>query len=76
MKTLKVGVLVALIALVGHAQERSMADATYALKGLAQKVQEMPRACPVEPSRSLLREGKLFSRCHGLVPWSLTFPAK
>lgn len=33
MKTLKVVVLVALIALVGHAQERSMADATYALKG-------------------------------------------
>ena len=33
MKTLKVVVLVALIALVGQAQERSTADATYALKG-------------------------------------------
>jgi hypothetical protein len=33
MKTLKVAVLVALMALVGHAQERSDADATYALKG-------------------------------------------
>jgi hypothetical protein len=33
MKTLKVLVLVALMALVGHAQERSDADATYALKG-------------------------------------------
>jgi len=33
MKTLKVVVLVALIFLVGHAQERSDADATYALKG-------------------------------------------
>ena len=33
MKTLKVVVLVALIALVGQAQERSMADATYGLKG-------------------------------------------
>jgi antitoxin component YwqK of YwqJK toxin-antitoxin module len=33
MKTLKVAVLVALISLVGHAQERSDADATYALKG-------------------------------------------
>ena len=28
--------------------------------GLAQKVEKMPRACPVEPSRSLLRERKLF----------------
>lgn len=33
MKLLKVLVLVALLSLVGHAQERSMADATYALKG-------------------------------------------
>jgi len=33
MKTLKVAVLVALLSLVGHAQERSDADATYALKG-------------------------------------------
>ena len=33
MKPLKVAVLVALISLVGHAQERSTADATYALKG-------------------------------------------
>jgi len=33
MKTLKVLVLVALMALVVHAQERSDADATYALKG-------------------------------------------
>ena len=33
MKPLKVAVLVALMSLVTHAQERSMADATYALKG-------------------------------------------
>lgn len=33
MNLLKVVVLVALMFLVGHAQERSMADATYALKG-------------------------------------------
>jgi antitoxin component YwqK of YwqJK toxin-antitoxin module len=33
MKTLKVVVLVALMPLLGHAQERSDADATYALKG-------------------------------------------
>jgi antitoxin component YwqK of YwqJK toxin-antitoxin module len=33
MKALKVVVLVALISLMGHAQERSDADATYALKG-------------------------------------------
>ena len=33
MKLLKVGVLIALMSLVGHGQERSMADATYALKG-------------------------------------------
>src|SRR5215217_1814469 len=33
MKTLKVAVLVALMSFVGHAQERSDADATYALKG-------------------------------------------
>lgn len=33
MKTLKVVALVALMFLVGHAQERSDADATYALKG-------------------------------------------
>jgi len=33
MKTLKVAVLVALMSLTGHAQERSDADATYALKG-------------------------------------------
>ena len=33
MKTLKLVVLVALMSLVGHAQERSDADATYALKG-------------------------------------------
>lgn len=33
MKPLKVVMLVALMSLVGHAQERSMADATYALKG-------------------------------------------
>jgi antitoxin component YwqK of YwqJK toxin-antitoxin module len=33
MKALKVAVLVALISLVAHAQERSTADATYALKG-------------------------------------------
>jgi hypothetical protein len=32
MKTLKVVVLVALMSLVGNAQERSDADATYALK--------------------------------------------
>ncbi len=33
MKTLKVVVLLALMSLVGQAQERSMAEATYALKG-------------------------------------------
>ena len=33
MKPLKVAVLVALISLMAHAQERSMAEATYALKG-------------------------------------------
>jgi len=33
MKTLKVAVLVALMSLAGHAQEKSDADATYALKG-------------------------------------------
>src|SRR3954469_17748005 len=33
MKTLKVAVLVALMSLIGHAQEKSDADATYALKG-------------------------------------------
>src|SRR5687767_1590768 len=33
MRTLKVVVLVALMSLVSHAQERSTADATYALKG-------------------------------------------
>jgi len=33
MKTLKVAVLVALMSFVAHAQERSDADATYALKG-------------------------------------------
>ena len=33
MRLLKVVVLVALLSLVGHAQERSDADATYALKG-------------------------------------------
>jgi antitoxin component YwqK of YwqJK toxin-antitoxin module len=33
MKTLQVAVLVALLSFVGHAQERSDADATYALKG-------------------------------------------
>lgn len=33
MKLLKVGVLIALMSFVGHGQERSMADATYALKG-------------------------------------------
>lgn len=33
MKTLKLVVLMALMSLAGHAQERSMADATYALKG-------------------------------------------
>jgi len=33
MKTLKIAVLVALISLVGHAQGKSDADATYALKG-------------------------------------------
>ena len=33
MKLLKVGVLIALMSLVGHGQERSTADATYALKG-------------------------------------------
>ena len=33
MKLLGVGILIALMSLVGHAQERSMADATYALKG-------------------------------------------
>jgi len=33
MKTLKVAVLVALMCLVGHAQERSDAEVTYALKG-------------------------------------------
>jgi antitoxin component YwqK of YwqJK toxin-antitoxin module len=33
MKPLKVVMLVALMSLVGHAQERSTADATYALKG-------------------------------------------
>lgn len=33
MRLLKVGVLIALTSLVGHGQERSMADATYALKG-------------------------------------------
>jgi len=33
MKLLKVGVLIALMSLMGHGQERSTADATYALKG-------------------------------------------
>ena len=33
MKILKVAVLVALMSFVGHAQEKSDADATYALKG-------------------------------------------
>lgn len=33
MKTLKVAVLVVLMSLVGHAQEKSDADATYALRG-------------------------------------------
>ena len=33
MRLLKIAVLVALMSLVGHAQERSIADATYALKG-------------------------------------------
>lgn len=33
MKTLKVAVLVALMSIAAHAQERSTADATYALKG-------------------------------------------
>ena len=33
MKTLKIVVLVGLMSVVGHAQERSIADATYALKG-------------------------------------------
>ena len=33
MKTLKVAVLVALMCIATHAQERSMADATYAIKG-------------------------------------------
>jgi antitoxin component YwqK of YwqJK toxin-antitoxin module len=33
MKLLKVGVLIALMSLVGHGQERSTVDATYALKG-------------------------------------------
>ena len=33
MKLLKVGLLIALMSLVGHGQERSDADATYALKG-------------------------------------------
>jgi len=33
MKTLKAVVLVALMSILGHAQERSIADATYALKG-------------------------------------------
>ena len=33
MKLLEVGVLIALMSLVGLGQERSMADATYALKG-------------------------------------------
>ena len=33
MKVLKVGVLIALMSLVGYGQERSTADATYALKG-------------------------------------------
>lgn len=33
MKTLKIVVLVALMCVMGHAQERSMADGTYALKG-------------------------------------------
>jgi antitoxin component YwqK of YwqJK toxin-antitoxin module len=33
MKTLKVVVLLALMSIVGHAQERSIADSTYALKG-------------------------------------------
>src|SRR5678816_1436908 len=33
MRTLKIAVLVVLMSFVGHAQERSDADATYALKG-------------------------------------------
>jgi antitoxin component YwqK of YwqJK toxin-antitoxin module len=33
MRLLAVGILIALMFLVGHGQERSMADATYALKG-------------------------------------------
>lgn len=40
MKTLKVAMLVALMSLVGHAQERSIADTTYALKGPVRTLKE------------------------------------
>ena len=43
----------------------------------ALRLSEMPRACPVELSRSLLLQTPAleFCRCHGLAPWSLTFAA-
>jgi antitoxin component YwqK of YwqJK toxin-antitoxin module len=50
MKTLKFLVLVALISVVGHAQERSMADATYAIKGPV-------RTFKVEVASFVLKDG-------------------
>jgi hypothetical protein len=50
MKTLKIAVLVALMSLVGHAQERSDADATYALKGPV-------RTLKVEVATFVLKDG-------------------
>lgn len=50
MKTLKVVLLVALISVVGHAQERSTADATYGLKGPI-------RTFRVEVATFVLRDG-------------------
>lgn len=50
MKTLKVAVLVALMSLVGHAQERSDAEVTYALKGPV-------RTFKVEVATFVLKDG-------------------
>jgi len=50
MKPLKVAVLVVLMSLVAHAQERSMADATYALKGPV-------RTFKVEVATFVLKDG-------------------
>lgn len=50
MKTLKIAVLVALMSLIGHAQEKSDADATYALKGPV-------RTLKVEVATFVLKDG-------------------